>query len=168
MINIIMRPRRDAEFLRAPERLLRPMWWKILGRKTAAVGIGMAFNEEIRARSAKREDKERFLKLLDAAEDSYFFDTWKEIHVFMYKFPFDVTKEDLAFAQDMIEKIIDSSTDIVVDLDGKAQVYTVVLTAAEDTDLYKYRRENRETILKAWETHAKESGLGPKEDTEEG
>ena len=144
------------------------MWWKILGRKTAAVGIGMAFNEEIRARSARRKDKERFLKLLDTAEDSYFFDTYKEIHVFMYKFPFAVTKEDLAFAEGMIDKIITSSKDPVVDLEGKSQVYTVVLTAAEDTDLYKYRRENRETILKAWETHAKESGLPPKEDTEDG
>lgn len=143
------------------------MWWKVLGRKTAAIGIGVAFNEEIRARTARRKQKERFLKMLDRSEDSYFFDTWKEIHVFMYRFPSDVTKEDLAFVQDMIKKIIASSKDVVVDLDGKAQVYTVVLTAADDTDLYDYRRQNRDRILNAWEEEAKENPR-KREDNENG
>jgi hypothetical protein len=142
------------------------MWWKVLGRKTAAVGIGVAFNEEIRARSARRKERERFLKLLDKGEDSYFFDTWKEIHVFMYRFPSDVTKEDLDFVQGKITAILDASKDPVIDLEGKAQVYTVVLTAAEDTDLYKYRRENREMILTAWNDSS--IGAPRKEDTEEG
>jgi hypothetical protein len=133
------------------------MWWKVLGRKTAAVGIGIAFDEEIRKRSARRKDKERFLKLLEKAEPSYFFDTWKEIHVFMYRFPKDVTAEDLEFVKAMIDRIIKSSKDNVVELEGQPQVFSIVLTAAEDTDLYKYRRENRDKILDAWEQEAEEN-----------
>jgi hypothetical protein len=133
------------------------MWWKVLGRKTAAVGIGLAFDEEIRARSARRKDRERFLKLLEKSEPSYFFDTWKEIHVFMYRFPKDVSTEDLEFAKGMIDRIIKSSKDNVVELEGQPQVFSIVLTAAEDTDLYRYRRENRDEILNAWEQEAVEN-----------
>jgi hypothetical protein len=130
--------------------------WKVLGKKTLPVAIQDNWEEQLRALSARKKEKERFLTMLDSADISYFFDTIHEIHTFFIKLPFDTTDEDLVFFEDFMKKIRRSAKEPTVSLEGEEQNSVIVITADKERDDYQARQATRVERSEAREASMKE------------
>jgi hypothetical protein len=130
--------------------------WKVLGMKTLPVAIQDNWEGQLRVRSARKKDKERFLAMLDSADIYYFFDTIREIHTFLIKLPVETTDDDLAFFEGFIMRIKRSSKDPLVSLEGEEQNSVIIITADKERDDYEARQEKREERAVAREASMKE------------
>jgi hypothetical protein len=130
--------------------------WKVLGKKTLPVAIQDNWEEQLRALSARKKDKERFLTMLDSADISYFFDTIHEIHTFLIKLLFETTDEDLVFFEDFIKKIRRSAKEPMVSLEGEEQDSVIIITADMERDDYQARQATRGERAEAREASMKE------------
>jgi hypothetical protein len=130
--------------------------WKVLGKETLPVAIQDNWEERLRALSARKKDRERFLTMLDSADISYFFDTIHEIHTFFIKLLFETTDEDLAFFEDFIRKIRRSAKEPMVSLEGEEQDSVIIITADRERDDYQARQATRGERAEAREASMKE------------
>jgi hypothetical protein len=130
--------------------------WKVLGKKTLPVAIQDNWEEQLRALSARKKDKERFLTMLDSADISYFFDTIHEIHTFFIKLLFETTDDDLVFFEDFIKKIRRSAKEPMVSLEGEEQDSVIIITADMERDDYQARQATRGERAEAREASMKE------------
>ena len=118
--------------------------WKILGKKTLPVGIQDAWESQLEAFAKKKDDGAKFLKLMAKADIAYKFDTIRELHIFQVTFPAKTSMADLEYFRDYIEKLRKSARVVMVSLEGKEQRSTVVISADEDINEYRLRRETHE------------------------
>ncbi|MBM4237198.1 MAG: hypothetical protein FJ151_01785 [Euryarchaeota archaeon] len=117
--------------------------WKVLGVDTALVKAGDLWKERMVALSAGRKGRREFLSMLEKADISYWFDAVKEVHAFYVKFPDEVTSEELRRFEKSVTGILSRVSFPVVELEGVAQRYAVVMTAEEEENLPGPRRAER-------------------------
>jgi len=130
--------------------------WKVLGKETLPVAMQDNWEEQLRALSVRKKDKERFLAMLDSAEISYFFDTIHEIHTFLIKLLIDTTNEDLVFFEGFIKRVRRSAKAPMVSLEGEEQASVIIITADKERDDYEARQEKREERAVAREASMKQ------------
>jgi hypothetical protein len=117
--------------------------WKVLGKHTLPVGIQDAWTDQLRSLAGKREDGERFLQMMDRADIAYKFDTIRELHVFLVKFAPETDMKDLEYFRDQIEVMRKSARLVMISVDGKKQMCTVVISADQERNEYQIRNEER-------------------------
>lgn len=118
---------------------LSSLMWKVLGKEALPVTIGDTWQERVLELSKRKKGADKFRALVGQAELRYFHDTIKDIHTFMLQFDPRTELEDLQFAHDLILKAHASAKVPVVEYDGEAQRFTVILTAEEGEDDHKKR-----------------------------
>ncbi len=109
--------------------------WKVLGVETALVKAGDVWKKRMAALSSGRKGKREFLSMLEKAEVTYWFDAVKEIHAFYVKFPDEITSEELRRFKKSVTGILSGISFPVVEWEGAAQRFAVVMTAEEEEDL---------------------------------
>jgi hypothetical protein len=123
--------------------------WKVLGKEAPLVAFGDVWKERLVELSKRRKGKERFLSMLEKASVRYTFDAIREVHAFVVHLPVDFGHADLEFFKEFLLKEVKGSKTPVVDLDGVAQKYTVVITSEPERDEYFQRYEGRKKELKS-------------------
>lgn len=117
--------------------------WKVLGVETAVVKAGDVWANRMIELSARKKDADKFRELFSKADLRYYFDTIREVHMFYLQFPRKVKVEDLEFVRDFILKLEKAAKAPVIEYDGEAQKYSVVLSSDTETDLYeKWRKQD--------------------------
>lgn len=115
----------------------------MLGKHTLPVGIQDAWTDQLRMFAGKRKDGERFLKMLDKADIAYKFDTIRELHVFLVKFAPETDMKDLEYFRDQIEVMRKAERAVMISLEGEKQNSTVVISADQEWNEYRYRNDER-------------------------
>ncbi|MCX6650231.1 MAG: hypothetical protein NT131_01025 [Methanomassiliicoccales archaeon] len=113
--------------------------WKVFGEEGVMVQFGSLWTERMRELSKRRRDRERFLKLLDQAEMSYYLDIHQKLHVFTMRLPTSCTVEDVEFLKVFVQRIIKSVEYPMVDLDGEEQMAALIITAEDPSDEHRDR-----------------------------
>jgi len=113
--------------------------WKVLGTPTPLVKAGRVFRDRLVELSRRKKGRTRFMELMERGEVNYWFDGSRNVHAFYIEFQPSVGPDDIAFLKEFILKVIGSSADPVVELNGEAQRFSVVLTSEEEEDPYGRR-----------------------------
>lgn len=117
--------------------------WKVLGVETAVIKAGDVWADRLIELSARKKDSEKFREMFSKADLRYCFDAIREVHMFYLQFPRKVKIEDLEFVRDFILKLEKAAKVPVIEYDGEAQKYSVVLSSDVETDLYEQWRKKK-------------------------
>lgn len=115
--------------------------WKVFGVPENIIESGEVWGKQIIELSRRKKGRPRFLKMMEAAEVSYWFDAIEEIHVFYVDLPEKFGSDDVEFMKNFIIKIIKGSEEPVISLLDDPQKYTVVITSEGEKDVYRRNKK---------------------------
>lgn len=119
--------------------------WKVLGTEAPILKADSVLREEVLKGSRRRKGRARFVAMLEKADFNHFFDTQEELHVFFVTLPRETSPDDVRFFGEFLGRVVKSFERPVIELDGVAQPFTVVVTAEEEEDVYRKASESAES-----------------------
>lgn len=123
--------------------------WKVFGVQTNLIAAADVWQEQLIKLSARKKDRERFVRLLGEADISYSFDTIRELHIFTVKYPADAQDEDIEFMEKFIAKVTKSTELPTISYKDEPQKFVVVLSLDQETNEYLERQKTRDERTKA-------------------
>jgi len=111
--------------------------WKVFGVPENIIESGEFWEKQIIELSSRKKGRPRFLKMMEEAEVSYWFNAIEEIHVFYIELPEKFGSDDVEFMRDFIIKVIKGSNEPVISLLDDPQKYTVIITSETENDVYR-------------------------------
>lgn len=109
--------------------------WQILGVKALYVEFADVWKKRMLEISEDRDEHDRFVKLMDAANIVHLFNGSTEIHTFMVELPDDISADDVQFLADEILDVARTADFDFIALENKYQKCQVIFTTEKEPEI---------------------------------
>jgi len=107
----------------------------VLGKDTALVKLGEDWKERMSELAGEGPRRDKLEELFSAASFTYFYNTEKDVHAFIFELPSDTAEEDVQNYTRTIQEVRSLTDYPMVAFEEKAQRCRLVLTAEDEPEL---------------------------------